>query len=227
MNTLPKFIGTLTTVRTGKIEPFVRGVSAINKIPIDGSMKVDLLGLDADEQAEHKFHGGPLKAVHQMPIATYDVINQAFGLNAPVGSLGENLTVITDKIPMDERSVCIGDIYQFGDADDCVQLRLVQPRRPCYKINDRLNTPNISSFISHQGIAGWYYQVVRTGTIKPDLSVYLIERPFEYATLHTLWQIVNQKSKIDAATANQWLNIDCLESSWKQKIFNKTLRPQL
>lgn len=42
MNTLPKFIGTLITVRTGKIEPFVRGVSAINKIPIDGSMKVDL-----------------------------------------------------------------------------------------------------------------------------------------------------------------------------------------
>ena len=49
MNTLPKFIGTLTTVRTGKIEPFVRGVSAINKIPIDGSMKVDLLGLDANK----------------------------------------------------------------------------------------------------------------------------------------------------------------------------------
>lgn len=137
--------------------------------------------------------------------------------------IGTLTTVRTGK--MDERSVCIGDIYQFGDTDECVQLRVVQPRRPCYKINDRLNTPNISSFVSHQGITGWYYQVVKTGIIKPDLPVYLIERPFEYATLHTLWQLVNQKSKIDAATAAQWLNIDCLESSWKQKIFNKTLRP--
>lgn len=37
---LPRLIGTLTDVRAGKVEPFVRGVSAINKIAIDGSMTV-------------------------------------------------------------------------------------------------------------------------------------------------------------------------------------------
>ncbi|MFC0820367.1 MOSC domain-containing protein [Moraxella marmotae] len=225
MDTLPKFIGTLTAVRTGKVEPFVRGVSAIHKIAIDGSMKVNLLGLEDDEQAEHKFHGGPLKAVHQMPITTYDAINQAFGLNAYIGSLGENLTVITDDEPMDEKTVCIGDIYQFGDGDDCVQLRVVQPRRPCYKINDRLNNAGVSSFISRQGIAGWYYQVVKTGMMQANLPVYLIARPFEFANLQTLWQLVNQKGKIDAQIANRWLAIDCLESSWKQKISNKIFSP--
>lgn len=60
---LPRFIGTLTDVRAGKVEPFVRGVSAINKIAIEGSMTVNLLGLSEDEQAEHKFHGGHLKAL--------------------------------------------------------------------------------------------------------------------------------------------------------------------
>lgn len=84
---LPRLIGTLTDVRAGKVEPFVRGVSAINKIAIDGSMTVNLLGLSEDEQAEHKFHGGHLKALHQMPITTYDAINQEFNLNAP-GSTG-------------------------------------------------------------------------------------------------------------------------------------------
>lgn len=172
VDNLPIFIGTLTQVRTGKVAPFVRGVSAINKTQIEGSMAVNLLGLEDDEQAEHKFHGGHLKAVHQMPITTYDAINAEFGLNAQIGSLGENLTVITDGEPMSERTVCIGDVYQFGEGDDNVQLRVVQPRRPCYKINDKLNNPNVSPFVSRQGIAGWYYQVVKTGILCANLPVF-------------------------------------------------------
>lgn len=221
VNHLPKFIGTLTQVRAGKVAPFVRGVSAINKTQIQGSMAVNLLGLADDEQAEHKFHGGHLKAVHQMPITTYDAINAEFGLNAQIGSLGENLTVITDGEPMSERTVCIGDVYQFGEGDDNVQLRVVQPRRPCYKINDKLNNPNISPFISRQGIAGWYYQVVKTGVLCANLPVYLVARPYPFASLATLWQLTNQTARLDSDTVNAWLAIDCLEDSWKKKLNNK------
>ncbi|OOR91115.1 MOSC domain-containing protein [Moraxella caviae] len=220
-NDLPKAIGTLSVVRAGKVEPFVRGVSAINKIPIAESMAVNLLGLADDEQAEHKFHGGHLKALHQMPITTYHAINEQFGLNAQIGSLGENLTVITDGEPMCERNVCIGDVYQFGDGDDSVQVRVVQPRRPCYKINDRLGNANVSYFVAREGIAGWYYQVVRTGRLRANLPVYLLARPYSFAKLSDLWALINQKSPIDTAVAERWLAIDCLETSWKQKIANK------
>lgn len=221
VDNLPIFIGTLTQVRTGKVAPFVRGVSAINKTQIEGSMAVNLLGLEDDEQAEHKFHGGHLKAVHQMPITTYDAINAEFGLNAQIGSLGENLTVITDGEPMSERTVCIGDVYQFGEGDDNVQLRVVQPRRPCYKINDKLNNPNVSPFVSRQGIAGWYYQVVKTGILCANLPVYLVARPYPFANLATLWQLSNQTARLDNDTVNAWLAIDCLEDSWKKKLNNK------
>ena len=218
---LPRFIGTLTDVRAGKVEPFVRGVSAINKIAIEGSMSVNLLGLSEDEQAEHKFHGGHLKALHQMPITTYDAINQEFNLNAPVGSLGENLTVMTAGEPMCEDNVCIGDIYQFGEGDDSVQVRLIQPRRPCYKINDKLGTAGVSYFVAREGIAGWYYQVVRTGVLHADMPIYLIDRPYPFANLTALWSLINQKSGIEAQTADKWLGIDCLEISWKKKIYDK------
>lgn len=218
---LPKFIGTLTTVRTGKVEPFVRGVSAINKTPITGSMAVTLLGLSEDEQAEHKFHGGHLKALHQIPISTYEAINQEFGLTSHVGSLGENLTISTTGEPMCERNVCIGDVYQFGTDDDSVQVRLVQPRRPCYKINDKLGNPNVSYFVARLGIAGWYYQVVRTGVIGADMPVYLVARPYAFADLATLWGLINQKGRIAKDVADKWLAIDCLEDSWKQKIADK------
>lgn len=218
---LPRFIGTLTDVRAGKVEPFVRGVSAINKIAIEGSMTVNLLGLSEDEQAEHKFHGGHLKALHQMPITTYDAINQEFNLNAPVGSLGENLTVMTAGEPMCEDNVCIGDIYQFGEGDDSVQVRLIQPRRPCYKINDKLGNAGVSYFVAREGIAGWYYQVVRTGVLHADMPIYLIDRPYPFANLTALWSLINQKSGIEAQTADKWLGIDCLEISWKKKIYDK------
>ena len=74
---LPQFIGTLTEVRAGKAEPFTREkLSAINKYPVTGEVAVNYMGLETDEQADRRHHGGYLKAVHQMPITTYQKINQ-------------------------------------------------------------------------------------------------------------------------------------------------------
>ena len=124
-----------------------------------------------------------------MPTATYEKINAEFDLNVRIGTLGENLTTeAVDGLPeMDESTVCIGDVFQYGNIDDTnydksnsVQLRIVQPRRPCYKINDQIGqftkVPNIAAWVSKQGIAGWYFQVVRDGLSDAKLPVYLIEQ---------------------------------------------------
>lgn len=233
---LPLHVAHLIDVRAGKAMPFAREqLSAIDKSPIQAPALVNFLGIETDEQADRRHHGGYLKAVHQLPKATYDVINQEFGLNVQSGTLGENLiTKAVDGLPeLTERTVCIGDVFQYGgqfgndkiaDADS-VQLRIVQPRRPCYKINDQIGqftkVPNIASWVSKQGIAGWYFQVVRDGTIQADLPVYLINRPYPFANLKTLWQITNSKDKFDAAIIEPWLAIDCLEESWKAALKKK------
>ena len=73
---LPLHIATLIDVRAGKAMPFAREqMSAIDKAPIKAPAEVNFMGLATDEQADRKHHGGPLKAVHQLPPATYEQIN--------------------------------------------------------------------------------------------------------------------------------------------------------
>jgi len=234
---LPLHIATLTCVRAGKAMPFTREeMSAIDKAPIKSPVAVNFMGLTTDEQADRKHHGGPLKAVHQLASATYAKINAEFGLKVRVGTLGENLTTeAVDGLPeMTESTICIGDVFQYGghfkngqdiSNNDSVQLRIVQPRRPCYKINDQIGqftkVPNIAAWVSKQGISGWYFQVVRDGIIDADLPVYLVERPYPFATLETLWQLANSKEKYHANIIEPWLAIDCLEDSWKKVLTKK------
>ena len=234
---LPLHIANLVCVRAGKAMPFAREqMSAIDKAPIKESVAVNFMGLSTDEQADRRHHGGPLKAVHQLATSTYDKINTEFGLKVRVGTLGENLTTeAVNGLPaMDESTVCIGDVFQYGQDEiingnggDSVQLRIVQPRRPCYKINDQIGqfklnkVPNIASWVTKQGIAGWYFQVVRDGMIHADLPVYLIERPYPFATLKKLWQLANSKDKFDAEVIEPWLAIECLEDSWKTVLAKK------
>ena len=235
---LPLHIANLTCVRAGKAMPFAREqMSAIDKAPIKEAVAVNFMGLTIDEQADRRHHGGPLKAVHQLPVATYEKINAEFGLKVRVGTLGENLTTeaVNDLPAMNESTVCIGDVFQYGgqygntDNNNSVQLRIVQPRRPCYKINDQIGqfklnkVPNIASWVTKQGIAGWYFQVVRDGMINTDLPVYLIERPYPFATLEKLWQLSNSKEKFAAKVIEPWLAIECLEESWK-KVLAKKIR---
>ncbi|AMN48701.1 MOSC domain-containing protein [Psychrobacter sp. P2G3] len=227
---LPLHIANLTCVRAGKAMPFAREqMSAIDKAPIKAPVAINFMGLTTDEQADRRHHGGPLKAVHQLPPASYEKINAEFNLKVRIGTLGENLTTeAVDGLPeMDESIVCIGDVFQYSDIDNSnsVQLRIVQPRRPCYKINDQIGqftkVPNIAAWVSKQGIAGWYFQVVRDGMIDADLPVYLIERPYPFATLEKLWQLSNAKEKFDAEVIEPWLAIECLEDSWKTVLAKK------
>ena len=235
---LPLHIANLVCVRAGKAMPFAREqMRAIDKAPIEAPVAVTFMGLTTDEQADRRHHGGPLKAVHQLPVATYEKINAEFGLKVRVGTLGENLTTeAVNGLPaMDESTVCIGDVFQYGgqygntDNNNSVQLRIVQPRRHCYKINDQIGqfklnkVPNIASWVTKQGIAGWYFQVVRDGMIHADLPVYLIERPYPFATLEKLWQLSNSKEKFAAKVIEPWLAIECLEESWK-KVLAKKIR---
>ena len=232
--TLPLHIANLICVRAGKAMPFTREeMSAIDKAPINAPVAVNFMGLITDEQADRKHHGGPLKAVHQLAPATYERINTEFGLKVRVGTLGENLTTeaVNDLPEMTESTVCIGDVFEYGDTAtstddvDNLQLRIVQPRRPCYKINDQIGqftkVPNIAAWISKQGISGWYFQVVTDGLINADLPVYLIERPYPFATLERLWQLANSKEKYDAEVIEPWLAIECLEDSWKKVLAKK------
>ena len=69
------------------------GITAIDKRPVIGAVKVGRLGLYADVQADRKHHGGADKAVYAYAQEDADFWSAQLGRDLPPGWFGENLRV--------------------------------------------------------------------------------------------------------------------------------------
>lgn len=159
--------------------------SAIFKSPVQGAIRVTPTGLEGDEQADLRHHGGPDKALHHYPAEHYRVIGEQWPQCAAMvgaGFLGENISTRG----MTENEVCIGDVFRIGD----VRVQVSQPRSPCWKIDRRLKVDDASRFVEAAGITGWYYRVLQTGTITAGDEIELVERPNPWLTLAEYWDTV-------------------------------------
>jgi MOSC domain-containing protein YiiM len=177
----------LVSINTGLVAPLQAGQrtvpSAIVKSSVDAPVHVGWLGLQGDEQADHRVHGGPTKAVYAYPVEHYAFWNtlrrQSMrpegrvvqpGLipyaeldDLPHGALGENLTVRG----FDERSTYIGDRLRIGD----VEMIVAAPREPCFKFNARMGFNHAAKMMADSGYCGFYLQVMREGEIDIDSPV--------------------------------------------------------
>ena len=127
-------------------------------------------GFLGDECQDTKHHGGSEKAVFAYPLAHYDLWkveldNEDIG----PGGNGENLAVMH----MDEDSVCIGDIYELGEA----VIQVSQPRRPCWKPARRHRDLELAKKIEQTGRTGWYFRVLQEGKVRANDEFVLVERP--------------------------------------------------
>lgn len=159
--------------------------SAIFKSPVQGAIRVTPTGLEGDEQADLRHHGGPDKALHHYPAEHYRVIGEQWPQCAAMvgaGFLGENISTRG----MTENEVCIGDVFRIGD----VRVQVSQPRSPCWKIDRRLKVDDASRFVEAAGITGWYYRVLQTGTITAGDEIELVVRPNPWLTLAEYWDTV-------------------------------------
>ncbi|HMM78358.1 MAG TPA: MOSC domain-containing protein [Gammaproteobacteria bacterium] len=129
-------------------------------------------GLAGDVQVDRRYHGGPEQAVHQFALRSYAALLAAFpalATRAVAGSIGENLSCAE----LDEDSVCVGDVHAIGE----VELQVSQPRRPCTKIDARYGVDGIARWLAARRMPGWYYRVLKPGTIALGDPVTLIARP--------------------------------------------------
>lgn len=165
--------GRLTTVFVGTPAPLPPEgqLSAIVKRPVTGPVAVGPEGLTGDAQGDRRVHGGPEKAVHLYPPENYARLAEARPERAPdlrPGVLGENLSAPG----LTEADVCIGDVYRIGS----VLLQVSQPRRPCWKIDNRLDSPGLNRVIVELGCPGWYARVLEPGTLAAGAGIALAER---------------------------------------------------
>lgn len=152
-------------------------LTGIYKLPVSGMVPVLPLGLDGDEQADLSVHGGLDKAVYAYPSEHYPFWREAraqAGLTGiddalPFGAVGENLTLQGVL----ETDVWVGDVLKFADCE----LRVTQPREPCYKFNAAMGFSGAAKAMAQKGCCGFYLAVDQPGTISAGESFELIPGP--------------------------------------------------
>lgn len=171
----------VVSVNTARVEHFVatsgRAVdSAIRKRSRAGAIAVGPLGLDGDEQADLRVHGGLTKAVYAYPQEHYafwsTVRGQAKVAGAlQPGDLGENLT-LTGLL---ESKVWLGDVLRFADCE----LVVSEPRYPCFKFTAHMGFGQAAKLMVQSGYCGFYLAVKREGTITAGEAFELVPGPRE------------------------------------------------
>ena len=199
---------------SGTAQPFARGeLSAIAKGPIAGPVKIGRLGIEGDEQADPRYHGGPDKALHHYPSDHYvfwgSIAIDHPLLNAP-GAFGENVSTWG----LVEEDVCIGDRFRLGSA----VLEISQGRQPCWKQGQHLGWTALTALMVKERRSGWYYRVIEEGIAKAGDLIELIERPLPGWTVKRVFGLlIGGDHKRDPAALKALIAMELLHSGWRTR----------
>ena len=180
----------LQSVQIGKVRPFTstggrESTSAIVKETVNGAIALGPLGLEGDEQANRRVHGGPEKALNVYCLEHYAAWEREIGRPFPPGSAGENFTVRGAL----EDAVCIGDVYELGE----IQLEVSQPREPCGKLAAHWGISDLVAQIQANGRSGWYFRVLQGGMITAPEKLERIARPYPEWTISRANRVMHFK----------------------------------
>ncbi|KAI3539521.1 MOSC domain-containing protein [Colletotrichum abscissum] len=105
---------------------------------------------------------------------------------------------------MNERNVCIGDVIAVG-AEVVLQVSL--PRQPCYKLNHRFQLKNFAPTTFKSSRTGWYYRVLKEGTVKAGDEIRLVERKWPKWTIERVQEYLH-RNQTDAAMNEELASIE-------------------
>ncbi|MCD4850660.1 MOSC domain-containing protein [Arthrobacter sp. AK01] len=134
------------------------GVTAIDKRPVEGPVKVHKLGLHGDVQASRLDHGGEDQALYAYSQADADFWSGELLREVTAGLFGENLRVAG----IETTGAVIGERWKIG-LD--VEVEVTSPRVPCATFQRALGEPQWVKRFTQEGRVGTYLRVIRTGTI--------------------------------------------------------------
>ncbi len=152
----------LLEIRTGRAQRVGGHVTAYGKQPRDGAVHAHALGLEGDEVANTRVHGGPEKAVYAYGAGNYALWSAEHPEHAArlvPGGFGENLLIEG----LDEANVCIGDRWRIGHA----LVEVCQPRQPCATLARWFGDPKMVKAMVRNGRSGWYLRVLEEGKMAP------------------------------------------------------------
>ncbi len=215
MQPLPE--DTVSGLFVGKLEPLLPSgqLSGINK-QAQTQVQISPEGVLGDQQADRRSHGGPEKAVHQFSHTGYrcllEWLPESADLVAP-GSVGENL--FTER--WDEDLICIGDRVRIGTA----LLQVSQPRTPCWKLAEQLETPGLARRVQSSGATGWYYRVLEPGAVAVGDGAQLVDRIEDNPTIAAFWALVNASTP-STADLDRVAGCSGLAPDWQRRLQSRS-----
>lgn len=196
----------------GKARYLARGeASAIAKSPVPGPVKIGFLGLEGDEQADLRVHGGPDKALHHYPHDHYARWSERMTgepLLAAPGAFGENVATLG----LVEDQVCIGDRFRLGSA----LIEVSQGRQPCWKQGVRLHWTALPATMVKERRSGWYYRVIEEGIAAPGDTLSMVERPLpDWTVKRVFGLLVAGDHRKDPGALTELAGMELLFAGWR------------
>lgn len=220
---------TIAQVRTSPVLPIERAGktirSAILKQPRSGPVVLSSLGLQGDDQADKRHHGGEHQALYLYPIEHYHAFQAELRNNPidsltdlPLGTVGENL--LTQGLS--DTSIFPGDILTLESRSSTtntppVRLIITSPRMPCSTLA-HVTTPAFVKAFLNSGRVGFYARILTLGSISAGDRITLTPastRPLSIRDLaHTRAGLIQPS----AATLRATIAVEGLHPEWKSKL---------
>ncbi len=152
------------------------GVTAIDKRPVDGPVKVHKLGLHGDVQASRIHHGGVDQALYAYSQADADFWVGELERELPPGIFGENLRVAG----IETTGAVIGERWRIG-LD--VEVEVTSPRVPCATFQRRMDETQWVKRFTEAGRVGTYLRVIKTGSVQAGDHIHRLFVPKHGVTI--------------------------------------------
>ena len=152
------------------------GVTAIDKRPVDGPVKVHKLGLHGDIQASRIHHGGEDQALYAYSEADADYWVGELQRELPPGIFGENLRVAG----IETTGAVIGERWRIGLN---VEVEVTSPRVPCATFQRRMDEARWVKRFTEAGRVGAYLRVIKTGSVQAGDHIHRLFVPKHGVTI--------------------------------------------
>lgn len=149
------------------------GVTAIDKRPLDGRVRIGRYGVRADVQADRKHHGGLDKALYAYAQEDAAFWESELGRDLAPGFFGENLR--TEGI--DVNAARIGEVWRIGES---VTVEVTMPRTPCQTFARWVGGAEQRGWVkrfSAERRLGPYLRVLRNGFVQAGDPIEVISKP--------------------------------------------------
>jgi MOSC domain-containing protein YiiM len=161
------------------------GRTAIDKRTVTGPVAVHELGLEGDQVADTRDHGGIHQAVYAFAQEDLDFWTESLGEQVPPGTFGENLTTVG----IDVNEAVLGEHWRIGSA----VLSPVDVRIPCNTFKAWMGREGFDDTVWVKRFAaenrpGPYLRVLETGTLRAGDEIHVVHRPDHGVTVSTMFR---------------------------------------